>query len=220
MTIKTTDVWTEQYPNHYGCFNGAFIDGIDTTSVPFDRYKIVLNCNCKITANADDIVIGNKHNAIVFYKDNKVVRLMVLTNKTDIFSCLDNSLNQKFEHIKLKDLFSIRNIQQEVVDLKETPIFNKFNGKQEMDIGSCDRIPLLNAMLDGGYTESKTTFGNYDSLEYDYMPNIEINYSLKTDTEEFEIPHKGAFINKTKTRAIIIQSQGTIALKDIDTTHK
>ena len=26
-TIKSIDLWTEQYENHYECFNGAFVDG-------------------------------------------------------------------------------------------------------------------------------------------------------------------------------------------------
>lgn len=25
--IKTIALWTEQYKNHYECFNGAFVDG-------------------------------------------------------------------------------------------------------------------------------------------------------------------------------------------------
>lgn len=212
--IKTTDVWTEQYPNHYECFNGAFIDGIDENSIPYDKYKIVLNCNCKITTNSDKVIVGNKHNAIIFYKDKKVIRLAVLTNKTDVFSALDNALNQKYQNIKLKDLINIKNIKQEVIDLKETPIFNRCNDMQEMDIGSCDRMPLLNCMLNGDYTESKTSFGNYDCNIYDFIPTIEITYSLQTDKEMFKIHHKGAFVNKTKTRAIIIQSSGTISFND------
>ena len=100
MKVKTTDVWTEQSPNHYECFNGAFIDGIENNYVPYDRYKIVLNCNCIISSNCDKIAIGNKHNAIIFYKNDTVVRLAVLTNKTDVFSCLENALNQKYENVK------------------------------------------------------------------------------------------------------------------------
>lgn len=34
--IKTIDLWTEQYENHYECFNGAFIDGFENTKIPFD----------------------------------------------------------------------------------------------------------------------------------------------------------------------------------------
>lgn len=219
MIIKSTDVWTEQYPNHYECLNGAFIDGIENNSIPFDRYKVILNCNCIISSNSPEIIVGNKHNAIVFYKNDQVVRLAVLTNKTDVFSCLENALNQKYESIKLKDLFAIKNIAQEVIDMKETPIFNKCNNVQEMDIGSCDRISLLNCMLNGDYTESKTTFGNYDCNEYDFYPDIDITYALKTNKEVFEIPHKGAFINKTKTRAIIIQTHGSISLEKLEIKH-
>lgn len=84
MIVKTTDVWTEQYPNHYDITKGAFIDGVTSDTLPFDRYKVVLNCNCYITQNGDKIIVGNKHNAIVFFLENKVVRLAVLTNKTDV----------------------------------------------------------------------------------------------------------------------------------------
>lgn len=215
MLIKTTDVWTEQRANHTECFDGAFIDGIENGNVPYDKYKVVLNCNCEISSNTNNVLLGNKHNAIIFYKNGKVVRLAVLTNETDVFACLGKALNQAYHNIKLKDLLSSKNVKQEIVDLKQTPKFNSFNGKKEMDIGSCDRVPLLNCMLNGNYTESETCLGNYDCNEWDFNEDIEIKYNLKTDCEVFDIHHKGVFINKTKTKAIIIQSQGPISLKDM-----
>lgn len=48
-TIKTIDLWTEQFENHYECFNGCFIDGFDNEDIPFESYKIVRNCNCLIS---------------------------------------------------------------------------------------------------------------------------------------------------------------------------
>ena len=48
MQIKTIDLETEQFKNHYECFNGAFVDGFENNNIPFDRYKIVKNCNCII----------------------------------------------------------------------------------------------------------------------------------------------------------------------------
>ncbi len=48
MQIKTIDLGTEQFKNHYECFNGAFVDGFENNNIPFDRYKIVKNCNCII----------------------------------------------------------------------------------------------------------------------------------------------------------------------------
>lgn len=209
MLIKTTDVWTEQNSNQYECFNGAFIDGIDNNYIPYDRYKIVLNCNCKISTNTNRIIVGNKHNAIIFFKNDKVVRLVVLTTKTNVLNCIENAINQKYKNIKLKDIFVIKNIKQEVLNLKQTPVLNNFNNMKEMDIGSCDRISLLNCMLNGDYTESQTSFGNYDCNEYDFYPDAQVTYDLETDIEHFKIEHKGAYINKTKTRAIIIQSNGS-----------
>ena len=69
--IKTIDLWTEQHDNHYECFNGAFIDGFEKEKLTFNEYKIIKNCNCIISIVDKDININNKHDAIVFYKDNK-----------------------------------------------------------------------------------------------------------------------------------------------------
>lgn len=80
-TIKTIDLWTEQQPNQFECFRGAFIDSFENDTIPFDSYKVVRNCNCFITCNRDDLNISNKHNAIVFYKNNNPIRLIVLTKK-------------------------------------------------------------------------------------------------------------------------------------------
>ena len=44
-TIKSIDLWTEQYENHYECFNGAFVDGFENNKIAFDEYKIIENCN-------------------------------------------------------------------------------------------------------------------------------------------------------------------------------
>lgn len=57
--IRTIDLWTEQYINHYECFNGAFADGFEGENIPFDKYKIIKNCNCIIECNDKNINISN-----------------------------------------------------------------------------------------------------------------------------------------------------------------
>ena len=91
-TIKTIDLWTEQYKNHYECFNGAFVDGFEDDIQPFDEYKIVKNCNCLITTNNETINISNKHNAIIYYKNKKTVRLLVINEDTEIEKCINIAL--------------------------------------------------------------------------------------------------------------------------------
>ena len=86
LTINTIDLWTEQYKNHYECFKGAFVDGFEKNKNPFNKYKIVKNCNCVITTNMEDINISNKHNAIIFYNNDKPVRLIVINKDTEIFA--------------------------------------------------------------------------------------------------------------------------------------
>lgn len=208
--IKTIDLWTEQYDNHYECFNGAFIDGFENNKIPFNKYKIVKNCNCIITTNREDIKIRNKHNAIIFYKDTKPVRLMVLNKDTDINKCINASLNQYFKDATLKDIYENINIQSSTIDLAEKAVCNSIVSSEEIDVGSCDRWNLLYNMLKGSYTEDDTSYGNYSSDKYEFLPNIYIKYELITDIEKFEIEHKCAFINDLKTRIISIQDNSPL----------
>ena len=193
--INSIDLWTEQYKNHYECFNGAFVDGFDKKINPFNKYKIIKNCNCIITTNMKDINISNKHNAIIFYDNDNPVRLMVINKDTEIENCINVALNQNFDNMKLKEKYIQENIKSSIIDMNEQAISNNKDITKEIDVGSCDRWKLLYNMLKGSYTEDNTPYGNYQSDKYEFVPNIQIKYELKTDTEIFEIEHNCAFIN-------------------------
>lgn len=208
--INSIDLWTEQYKNHYECFNGAFVDGFEKGNKPFNKYKIVKNCNCIITTNREDINISNKHNAIIFYNNENPVRLVVINKDTKVEKCIDIALNQNFETIILKKLYENEKIESSIIDMQEKPILNNVNNTKEIDVGSCDRWKLLYNMLKGSYTEDNTPYGNYQSDKYEFVPNMQIKYNLKTDTEIFEIKHNCAFINEIKTRIIPIQENSSL----------
>lgn len=208
--IKSIDLWTEQYKNHYECFNGAFVDGFEKNIKPFNQYKIVKNCNCIITTNMEDINISNKNNAIIFYDNDNPVRLVVINKDTEIENCINVALNQNFNNMKLKELYKQENIKSSIIDMKEQAISNNKDFTKEIDVGSCDRWKLLYNMLKGSYTEDDTPYGNYQSDKYEFVPNIQIKYELKTDTEVFVIEHKCAFINEIKTRIIPIQENSKL----------
>ena len=208
--VKTIDLWTEQYDNHYECFNGAFVDGFENNKIPFNKYKIVENCNCIITTNREDIKIRNKNNAIIFYKDEIPVRLMVINKNTDIYKCINTSLNQYFKEGTLKDFYEKLNIQSVSIDMNEKSVCKNIASIEEIDVGSCDRWKLLYNMLKGSYTEDDTLYGNYSSDKYEFLPNIYIKYELTTNTEKFEIEHKCAFINELKTRIVPIQDNSPL----------
>lgn len=214
MAIKSIDLWTEQMPNQYECFNGAFIDGFCNDNIPFDEYKIIKNCNCIITCGKKDINISNKHNAIVFYNKCKPVRLMVINKNTDIEKCINTALSQNFKGNRLIDLYENKKIKSYTIDLKQKAIINNADITKEIDVGSCDRWSLLYSMLKGSYTEDNTPYGNYQSDKFEFIPDIRITYNLKIDSEEFLIEHKCAFINEIKTRIIPIQENSKLTSKD------
>lgn len=211
-TIKTIDLWIEPKENQYEGFNGAFVDGFSNGNIAFDKYKVVKNCNCTIEVSSKDIIVNNKHNAIIFYKNNKPVRLYVINKNTDIDKCINIALNQYFENGILSDLYKNYNIQREDIDLKEEPIFNGNEGKEEIDVGSCDRWSLLYNMLKGFYTEDDSEYGNFANDKYYFMPNLLVSLKLNVENEQFEITHRCAFINTIKTRLIPIQENSSLTL--------
>ncbi len=216
MEIKTIDLWTEQHANHQNCFNGAFIDGVNEQSLPYDKIKIVRNCNCIITNN-ENLPIANKHNAIVFYTEGRPVRLVVLEHDTDVDNCIKIALRQ---HISgggtLKERLIKENVMLEEIDLKQEKVFNIYEGHEQIDVGSCDRPSLLNAMLKGSYTEDDTDYGVIMPANfYEYDSNLQITYSLETGSEQFTIEHCGGFKNEDGGQIIPIQKDGSITSVDI-----
>lgn len=214
--IRTIDLWTEQNPNHIECFSGAFVDGFENDNIPFDSYKIVRNCNCIISSNQSNLNISNKHNAIIFYKDNIPVRLMVINKETDINKCVNEALSQPFNNSTLKEIYTIHSITATNINLNEQAIHKSSNKQKEIDVGSCDRPSLLECMLEGSYTQSDTDYGKSNSNNsYSFIPNIFIEYKLITDTECFKIEHHCAFINENMTRIIPLQDNSSLDIKRI-----
>lgn len=70
-----------QKENHYKSFNGTFIDGFENNEVPFDKYKIIRNCNCIITVNLNGIHISNKHNTIFLLDEPELYLHETLQNE-------------------------------------------------------------------------------------------------------------------------------------------
>lgn len=177
---------------------------------PFFLIFFYKNCNYAITVKGKNINIRNNHNAIVFYKEENPVRLMVINEKTELDKCINISLNQNFEDSILQDLYNKLNIKTSVVDMKEKPIINGIDAKDELDVGSCDRWNLLKNMLQGLYTETNNAYGNFSSDKYYFIPNLFIKYDLITDREKFEIEHNCTFMNTARTRIIPIQENSPL----------
>lgn len=215
-TIESIDLWTEQYPkgHEFECIKGAFIDGVSSKIIPYDSIEIIRNCDCKITNNAN-LNISNKHNAVIFYKNLSPIRLLVFNYIGDLSKLLAEIFNQKIEKHNLKDLlnkFNVKITKEQLNSILSQSIL------EEIDIGSCDNVELLNAMLGGSYSTSDIGFGNNTNPDFVYNKKIKIKYLLKTKSNSFNIKHKGAFINTSQSRIIPIQVNGKITqdyIKDL-----
>ena len=215
--IKTIDLWTERIENHQDVISGAFVDGLEEEGVPFDSYKVVKNCNCIITTDNHNLNISNKHNAIIFYKDNTPVRLVVMNKRTDVDNCIYEALNQPFNEHVLSDIYESYHIKRMDENLNQQSIINKCDYTKEIDVGSCDRPSLLDSMLEGSYTQSDTNYGKSNSdCNYIFVPNINIKYDLSIDNEHFIIQHHCAFINENMTRVIPLQDDSLLNIEEIN----
>lgn len=174
------------------------------------------NCNCIITSNQDNLNISNKHNSIIFYKDNEPVRLMVINKETNIDYCIKEALSQSFNNSTLRDIFSTIKIRRTEVNLNQPAVENNSDKQKEIDVLSCDRPSLLECMRKGNYTEGDMNFGKKNSdNSYNFNSNIFIQYKLTTDTEYFLIQHHCAFINKNMTRIIPLQDNSSLNIEMI-----
>ncbi len=215
-TIKSIDLWTEQYPNGHEleCIKGAFIDGATNNGILYDSIEIIKNCDCKITNNAN-LNISNKHNAAIFYKNLLPIRLLVFNYIGDFSKLLEQVFNQKVEQgggYSLKNLLDKFNVKITSEHLNGNL---KQSVQEEIDVGSCDNIELLKSMLGGSYSISDIGLGNNANPDFIYNENIDVEYFLETKQNLFNIKHKGAFINTSHTRIIPIQINGTITKEDI-----
>lgn len=211
--INTIDLWTEQIDNHYDCNNGAFIDGF-SNGIPFDTYEVIKNCNCIINTNTE-LNITNKHQAIIFLKNDEPVRLLVVNKDTDIDKAIEIALNQEINGQLLRDVYETFGIKRIDLDYHQKPIINNKDHTKEVDVGSCDRNSLLASMLEGSYTESDTDYGNTNNTDYIFVPDINIKYELLTGDYHFIIDHSNAFINKDSTRIIPIQNNSQLDIEQI-----
>ena len=213
-TIESIDLWTEQYPigHEFECIKGAFIDGVSSKTIPYDSIEIIKNCDCTITNNMN-LNISNKHNAVIFHKNLKPLRLLVFNYKGSFSKLLDEIFNQKIEEYSLRDLLNKRNVKITNYELNNN---SSQSILEEIDVGSCDSVELLKAMLGGSYSISDTGFGNNSNPDFIYNGKVEVEYSLKTKSNLFNIRHRGAFINISQSRIIPIQINGKITQTDIN----
>jgi hypothetical protein len=212
--VRTIDLWTEQIDNHEDVIIGAFVDGFES-GIPYDTYHVIKNCNCIITSSNPLINITNKHSAVVFYKNNIPVRLMVINKNTDLEKYINIALNQQVKGKILKNILNIIGVKRADFDFHQAPIINNCNHDKEIDVGSCDRDNLLSSMLEGSYTESETEYGKSNKdTEFRLIP-INIEYNLLTANEQFIITHHVAFINKDNTRIIPLQDNSHLDIEEI-----
>ena len=69
--------------------------------------------------------IHNKHNTIIFYKNDTPVRLVVINKDTDIDKCIKVALEQHFENSILKDYYVKHNIKSFIIDMSTFMLYFK-----------------------------------------------------------------------------------------------
>ena len=213
--INSIDLWTEPTENCQELYDGAFSDGWTGKDIPFDEYRVVRHCNCEISSNDENLAVGNKHNAIIFYKNGVPVRLAVAFEQTDIDACIERALSQRIGNRTLGEIFAIKGVKRSDIDLQEQPVYNKHNGvKEEISVGSCDRPHLFSQMVKGSWTEESAKYDQVKGDKFSLDNKLKVKYHLNVGDEEFKILHKGALYNSDRTQVIILQLDSKLKIID------
>lgn len=205
-TIKTIDLWIEQQDNDISFIKKAFSSGFET-DIPYDAFKLVQNCNCLMQSKS---ILGtpNKHTAIIFYNKNTPTRLLLLSDNTNIPRALNSALKQHIGSVQLLNIMRENDIHFTTGNMFEAPIIKSSNNINNAHLTSCNSWQMLHNILTNNTNQNG--FQSHKE-QFVYDKNIMLDLSLKTPNEQFNISHKGAYINKQNQSLALIQANSPIS---------
>ena len=221
--IQSIDLWVAVGTNDVRAVKGAFTDDMHILGeCAYDRYKIVKNCNFLAqTCNCHSIKVRlrPKQTAVVFYKQNVPVRLLAVDGHTPLQGLINMAMVDRVGRVSLQRIIDERGIKASEIDLKESAreFIPTSLYEDELDFFSCNRWSLFKAALTGNITDHDSDEENSDQtkpsqvLDLVYYPNVQINYRLRTDTENFDLQHCGMFCNANLSYLVALQVNSPLA---------
>lgn len=197
--LITTDNERERFLEYSKAFRAGFnadkINKAITSS--YDYYCIYQNCNCELYCSHYKLPVC--HTAIVFYKEQRPIRLLVDLPLTNVQTCVDFALAQRVGPYSLLGIFQKSGVETRTIDLGEKP---KISPSQEKlpKISSCNRWDLFLQFIDNM---------KEDGNPYVYSPKFTLTCKLTTRDEKFQIQHLGAFVNN-QNHCITMQKKSPI----------
>ncbi len=221
--IQSIDLWIAVGHNDLRAVRGAFTDDMHILGeCAYDRYKIVKNCNFlpkSCNHHSIQVRLRPKQIAVVFYKKNLPVRLLVTDGGSDIQGMINMAMVDRVGRVSLQRIIDEREITVSEIDLKESPreFISPSLYEDEIDFFSCNRWSLFQAALSGYITDHADDEENpqpsqtQPPSEFVYYPNAQIEFELQTETETFDLQHSGVFCTSDLTYLVAPQAYSQLA---------
>ena len=213
MKIQTIDLWIPDNNHRNLIYNKAFRAGLDAKRAYSNKAisksydKVVFYQNCNIAMEFSLLNLDYRHTAILFFKDEQPIRLLVdNAPAAEVQAMYEYATQQRLGpngQYSLKRIIEENNISIETVDLKEKPILRSQIESGNEQIVSCDRWDLFLQIIDN-MKESRA--------EYAFDPYNIFTVAATLDTWEFDIVHRGMFYNHENTHYITLQTGSPLAL--------
>lgn len=218
--VEQIDLWIAVGNQDVRAIVGAFTDDMHIPQeCAYDRYKIVKNCNflpkCH-NCTPIEVRLRPKQTAVIFYKQDHPIRLLVTDSTTDLQSCINMAMVKRIDHASLQRIIEERGITYSEVDLGEprqeiAPVTVYEN---EIDFFSCNRWSLFQSAINGRITDqpNEEDCSISDTIpDLQYHPDIRIKCVLRTDEEVFNLRHQGIFCDAKLTFMLAPQIGSSLA---------
>lgn len=207
--ITSIDLWITNNTDNFEEFDAAFADGIGNNpkDIAYDHYLIVKNCHALSACNDPRITVRDKQLAIVFYRHNKPVRLLLSDQHTQVEACISHAVVQRIGNYSLQSLHEKYRITHETISLDSKPLPNDSNNSTpEALIYSCDRYSLFKDFLNGNSPAS------LQNIDLTYLHDLELTYHLQIDDDSYYISHHGGLVSHDFSRVIPFQKDSAFSI--------
>lgn len=178
----------------------AFLDGStsDHATSAYDFFHVIDNCQAKSSTSINCLNFPEKHLAVIFYKDNQPVRLVLAAgnhNFHKIRHLLLNHYKDDPSHIiyrRLQSIFTTAHLESRNQEKYSFTI----NREPETRIFSTRLWPTQHQDASIYYSDLlENACQNFPKGKYILLPRILVSYKLEVDGFRFLIQHQGGYSN-------------------------
>lgn len=187
-----------QFASWQEAFTDGFAEALDGGDVPYDDYKIVKGCKCRIELKNSPFEVHARNLAVVFYRGQQPVRVLLASILSDFNALVTSALSVAHDEQTLGAYLRNNLACRGQMVFLDTPIpadafspgahyeppVHPFGSAQQLFVHLKPKIRVQRPT--GGF--------NMVDAKYRYRKDFQMRVNIETDCERFENYYAGALI--------------------------